>query len=189
MKQRLFPFALLLIIVAAMGCNRPSPEKTNPAATITTNDCGQATDSVNRVMASWSVAQEDMAAYEKLCKSHGEEIPVKGYTIRAVDLLAAMGMPPELADSPDCRFKHIRVYIGYRKKMGFKLYISPVDGACLKGSDPSKWQAGMDVLLDKHANPVPAGIDTPRLTSLNTYVLDLNAPCPKTCPEPPLQFR
>ncbi|MEI3800356.1 MULTISPECIES: hypothetical protein [unclassified Chitinophaga] len=183
MKQHLF--SLLLLVGLAVGCkNQPSAGTAKPGPA-TKNDCNQVTDSVGRVLVNLVTARQRIQSYDSLCRLHwkGAE-PIEAYTIRAVDLLAAMGLPPELADSSICRFKHIRVYLGFQDKVGFKLYVVPVDNACMKGKDPAKWNAGTDVILDKDANPILANIDSTGIAAYDKYVLDLNAPCPNTCPEP-----
>lgn len=184
MKQHLFPLILVLGLSTA-GCkNQPSAGTAKPGTT-SANDCNQITDSVGRVLVNLVTARQSIQSYDSLCRIHWKgTAPVESYTIRAVDLLAAMGLPPELADSSICRFKHIRVYLGFQEKVGFKLYLVPVDNACLKGKDPSKWNAGMDVILDKEANPILANIDSTGTAAYDQYVLDLNAPCPNTCPQP-----
>ncbi|NML37718.1 hypothetical protein HHL17_10985 [Chitinophaga sp. G-6-1-13] len=183
--KHLFSLALLLGLVAA-GCqNQPSPGSNKPDTPPKT-DCSQTPDNAGRVLANLVTARRNIYSYDSLCHKHWDGIPpIESYTIRAVDLLAAMGMPTDLADSAMCRFKHIRVYLGFQDKVGFKLYIVPVTGACLQDKNPSKWTAGRDVILNKDANPIIVPIDSAAIAETDRYVLDLNAPCPKTCPIEP----
>jgi len=37
------------------------------------------------------------------------------------------------------------------------------------------------VLLDKNGNPIMVPFDSSGIATDDAYVLDLNAPCPKTC--------
>jgi len=185
MTQRLFSIALLLAVISTAACEHPqSPVPKNESAAIQ-GDCGQALDTAYRVLCPLTTARQYTHSYDSICHHiHGnDDLTIHAYTIRAVDLLAAMGLPPTLADSSICRFKHIRVYMGYENKVGFKLFIVPVDGACLKGKDSSMWAAGNDVLLDKYARPILAPDSSSNgMVTTDTYVLDLNAPCPNTCP-------
>jgi hypothetical protein len=183
MKQKLFILGLSLGLSAAMGCSDQPVAKEKNERAVTQNDCGQAVDTVNRVLVPLTKALKDIYSYDSLNRLHWKgTTPIESYTIRAVDLLAAMGMPATLADSSICRFKYVRVYMAFRNKVGFKLYIMPVDNACLKGNDPSKWKGGNDVLLDKNGNPIMIPLDSTAIASDDEYLLDLNAPCPNTCP-------
>jgi hypothetical protein len=179
MKQHLFIFTLLVM----MGCHERPSATTSKDSIIAENNCRQAQDTVQRVLANLGEARRNIEHYQQLCRKWKEKEPIEAYTIRAVDLLTAMGLPASLADSDSCRFKHIRVYMGYDDAIGFKLYIVPVTGACLQGNI-SQWNLGMDVKLDKDGLPVMRGIGSPAIESTDNYVLDLNAPCPNTCPAP-----
>ncbi|MCW3465004.1 hypothetical protein [Chitinophaga nivalis] len=183
MKRSPFFFAVLLMLAMIAGCKQQVADHTTTTPVVNSNDCGQATDSVTRILTRLTTARENILAYDKLNRKHWKHRePVEAYTIRAVDLLTAMGMPASMADSAICRFKHVRVYLGYHEQAGFKLYVVPVDNACLKGSDPRKWNAGTDVMLDKQANPIMESISPSGMANYDRYVLDLNAPCPNTCP-------
>ncbi|MBC9914311.1 hypothetical protein [Chitinophaga varians] len=183
--KHLFSLALLLGLAAA-GCQDQPSSGNNTPDTPPKIECSQASDKVGRVLADLVTARRNIYSYDSLCRRHWDGIaPIESYTIRAVDLLAAMGMPPNLADSAMCRFKHVRVYLGFQDKVGFKLYIVPVTGACLQDKNPDKWLAGRDVILNKEANPIIAPIDSAAIAETDRYVLDLNAPCPKTCPIEP----
>jgi hypothetical protein len=117
-----------------------------------------------------------------MCRHHLDGVvPIKAYTLRAEDLLGALGIPAEYADSSITKYKHARVYLGYKKGKGFKLFILPVYGADLSGKDTSLWKGGYDVYLNKEGLPIPPNSD--KSTSDGEYVLDLNAPCPNTCAE------
>jgi len=90
-----------------------------------------------------------------------------------------MGLSSNVLDS--VTFKYVRVYLGYDKTdgkhrlKGFRLYINPVQGADLDGNPVSP---GTDILLDSLGNPI---LNPRTPVSATPYVLDLNAPCPKTC--------
>lgn len=188
MLHPLFRLTLAAGIITATACNQPSSEKTEKPPvkdTVLTASCRQALDKVPQVLCSYTDYLSHRAAYEDLNKKNGMKEPVLAYTVRAVDLLAAMGMNPTLADSAECRYKHIRVYLGFDPaRKGFKLYITPVDGACLQDKDSTRWKAGKDVFLDKNGNIINP-VQMKNYTADQAYVLDLNAPCPNTCPEEP----
>lgn len=139
-------------------------------------------DSVPAVLASLTSAKANIKAYDSICRIQFKTVPIKSFTVRAVDLFGAMGMPGKYADNSICKYPHIRVYLGYDVKLStFKLYVVPVEGADLVKNIPGK-----DIILDKNGNPITLkgkigdGDD-------DEYVLDLNAPCPNTCdPTSPL---
>jgi hypothetical protein len=156
--------ALSLIVIA--GCNEPVAiaPKTFP-------------HDVRKVLYRWDSAQKDMALYDKICTDSLGVVPIRAYTVRAVDLVGALGLDTALANS-DTVFHHIRIYLGYKKDSGFRLFILPVEGANLSGPE-SDWTAGKDIRLDSTGH----AIRHPKAEADATeYVLDLNAPCPNTCP-------
>lgn len=171
-----------LMIVAACH-DQPSAGTANgnhPAEKIPANP--------SRVVYRLADAQRDIRAYDSLCDTLLHVIPVSGYTIRAEDLLAALGMDSTLVNSDTCMYHHVRVYLGYRASHGFKLFIVPVEGADLSTPDSAAWSAGADILLDKTGQPGCRGSKV-HLASADEYVLDLNAPCPTTCPSTSLLDR
>lgn len=186
MKQLIICITLAAGIAAATGCNdkpakpaitgHPSP---NSGDTIICGPTSGGQDSVSKVLCPLTTAFRDVQLFDSLSRAYlGDSIPVRAYTIRAVDLLDALGMPDELADSAICKYKYIRAYLGYRKGKGFKLYIVPVVGASLKDNI-----GGCDIMLNSIGK---AAVRTGGLTGYaeeEEYVLDLNAPCPKTCPD------
>lgn len=174
MKQTLL---ILTLLSTLMSCNH------QPVRSVVENDCSQAEDSIPHVLCRLTTARQNIRTYLDFCRKHGEgDSVIESFTIRAVDLLGALGMPASYADSAICKYKHVRVYMGYQAKAGFKLYIVPVRNACLKGKDPSKWNGGEDLLLDERGEPQEVNTDSTAMLVDNTFVLDLNAPCPNTCP-------
>lgn len=132
-----------------------------------------------QLVVSVDAAQKDVLSFDSLCKAHlYDSTPIKSYTIRAADLLGALGMDPDLVNSDSCKFKHIRAYIGYQNGTGFKLFLVPVKGANIGGTDERSWTGGEDVPLDNNGNPIDA---EERQLGVVENVLDLNAPCPNTC--------
>ena len=137
--------------------------------------------SVDSVLTRASTADSGKSYYYALCDTVFKErdTPLISYTIRAQDLLAAMGLSANVLDS--VTFKYVRVYLGYAKNdgrhrlKGFRLYINPVQGADLDGNPVSP---GIDIMLDSLGHPI---LDRKGAVSATPYVLDLNAPCPKTC--------
>ncbi len=101
-----------------------------------------------------------------------DSAPIRSYTIRAVDLLEAMGLPIAYADS--AAYNHVRVYLGVDSDNKFRLLLTPVDGA-----DITKDIPGEDKILE--------GLFTSGLRSATAnplsgqYVMDFTGPCPNSC--------
>jgi hypothetical protein len=162
MKKTSLKTALLICLVTAMSCNKPTAES---AAITDTNGnhprCGS-------VITPLDTAINCIHRYDSVWTAlfRTGEPPIKAYTIRAEDLLEAMGMPASYAaDTTICKYNHVRVYIGLDAKYKFKLFFTPVTGADLCQSN-----GGTDKILYDSTAAMPF-----------QYVLDLNAPCPNTC--------
>src|SRR5882757_7094524 len=108
MKLTLFTLTLFLGLFAVAGCNSKQPNKTENVPASMQDDCGQALDTVNRVLCPLTTARQHTQAYDSLCHYvHGNDsLTIHAYTIRAVDLLAAMGMPTNLVDATRSRLHH-----------------------------------------------------------------------------------
>lgn len=153
--------------LSTAGCTTP-PVPKQEKSLIT------ASDRLSHVLYSLDSAVADVESFDSLnIINRDDSIQAKSFTIRAEDLLGAMGMPATLADSKICVYKHIRVYLAYRETVGFKLFLVPVNGADLNKDVPGK-----DILLDSTGAPI---VDPAKHLLEKQYVLDLNAPCPKTC--------
>ena len=106
--------------------------------------------------------------------------PIKAYTLRAEDLLLALGLDPKKITP---QYPYVRVYLGYSRKPkdgrtpGFRLYLNPVIGADL---NRKPHLGGKDVFLDSLGHAIVSG-NLGKSQSPTPYVLDLNAPCPNTC--------
>jgi hypothetical protein len=139
-------------------------------------------DSVKQFLVHVGIMRRDTANFAALCKDHlGDTVPVRAFTVRAVDLLTALGIPARYADSPFCEHKFARVYLGYRKDSSFRLFIVPVEGANLSSKIRNEWWAGRDIMLDSNGIAIPDSV-VKRTKTDEENVLDLNAPCPNTCP-------
>ncbi len=101
-----------------------------------------------------------------------DSAPIKSYTIRAADLIEAMGMPLSYVDS--VKYDHVRVYIGVDGNNKFRLLLTPVQGANIY-----KDIAGNDVILEGAftSGPRSAGANA----SQGKYVMDFTGPCPNSC--------
>jgi hypothetical protein len=156
---------LLAVFISTAACNN-AKQSTPPGG-------NEPTPPVTDVLCPLDSAVTDIATFDTLCKrfvtdTAGETVPtvpIKGFTIHAADLFAAMGIT-EYQEPP---YAHIRIYLGYRLNDGFKVYLVPVQGANLADNEP-----GTDLMLNAegHVNPT-AGEPN--------FVLDLNAPCPSIC--------
>ena len=133
-------------------------------------------------------AEKDVKYYEELCKKAfgNAATPIQFFTVRATDLLAAMGIDTlYTADAPSYKQRYVRVTIAYNQAGNqFKLYVQPVKDANLDGPDSSR-TAGYALYFRRNgtidsnsgkAGPMPKTSEPDSL-----YVADLNAPCPNTC--------
>jgi hypothetical protein len=177
--KRILAAGVVSSLMIAAGChdqpvaNAGAANSNNPAEK-------KIPDNPSRVAYLLTEAKKDIREFDQLCKDSLKGIiPVEGYTIRAEDLLAALGLDPTLVNSDTCMYHHVRVYLGFKKDHGFKLFIVPVEGADLSGPD-STWKGGTDIMLDSTGTPRCRGSKV-HLASSEEYVLDLNAPCPTTC--------
>lgn len=103
----------------------------------------------------------------------GDSLPVKSFTVRAVDLLESLGLP---ADTK-AKYDNVRVYLGMDTNNKFRLFLTPVSGASITNGI-----AGTDIVL---SGPYTNGtVDNTLLTTFDgAYVLDFTGPCPTSCPD------
>jgi hypothetical protein len=100
-----------------------------------------------------------------------DTVPVEAFTVRAKDLLEALGIK-----KANPKFEYVRVYLGLDDQDKFRLMLTPVVGADFK-----KGYAGKDVILSgpfKPGDKLRAGESA---SDNGEYVLDFNMPCPNTC--------
>ncbi len=160
MKNSLLSIAFVLFVVA---CTQQPKEDTitldqGPVVAEYALDLDSARDYIKR--------------YDSLSKQRLGGVPVNAYTIRAADLLEALGLP----EKTKVKYTHARVYLGIDKNNNFRLFLTPVDGASIH-----KGEAGKDVILNGPHKPTLADASDVE-ASTGSYVLDFTAPCPKTCP-------
>lgn len=101
------------------------------------------------------------------------DIPVKAYTIRAIDLMESLGIP--LEDTANVKYKHIRVYLGMDAGNNFRLMLTPVKDANIEAGVP-----GEDVILDGSYTASTRDAGDP--INIGQYVMDFTGPCPNSCP-------
>jgi hypothetical protein len=169
MKLTVSHIAIIAGIVTLVACStQPSPDKPAKQPIL---------PGVVRVLCRLDSAQTDIRYFKTLCHERLQDTPICAYTLHAIDLIEALGLPRSLEDS--CEYKYARVYLAYRPNNGFKMYVVPVDSADLSGTNPAKWKPGIDILLDSSGRGIPP---KRKLRAGETeFVLDLNAPCPNTC--------
>jgi hypothetical protein len=152
----IFPLAFAVLFSACQNTatdTSSAPEKAGKHAVATTTSM----DTVPLETALMNIKH-----YQDSCRAFfNNDVPIQAYTIHAQDMLMALGIDPSTVE---CRYKHARVYIGLNDSSEFKLYFTPVVGADLQ---PDAMAAGRDTIL-KDADG-------------NSFVMDLNAPCPNTC--------
>lgn len=103
----------------------------------------------------------------------GDSIPVKSFTVRAVDLLESLGLPPDTQS----KYENVRIYLGMDTNNKFRLFLTPVSGANIADGI-----AGKDIVL---SGPYTNGVagNTELTTFEGEYVLDFTGPCPTSCPD------
>lgn len=125
---------------------------------------------------SYDVAKKNISYYDTMAYKFLKTDPIKSFTIRSVDLIEAVGLPPS-ADAKS-KYKHVRIYLGLDSATNeFKMYLTPVQGAKL-----SAGKAGKDLILDGPYEGIPGSGDTVSEND-GQYMMDFSAPCPKTCPD------
>ncbi len=160
MKNSLLTILFLALII---GCSQPKEEtdteKKAPAVAEYALDLDSAVYYIHR--------------YDSVSKANLQgSIPIKAFTIRAADLLQALGLP----EKTPVNYTHARVYLGMDKNNQFRLFFTPVEGASIKNGI-----AGQDVILKGPHKHGLADADNSLATD-GSYVLDFTAPCPNTCP-------
>jgi hypothetical protein len=109
--------------------------------------------------------------YDSTVNSLFKGVPIKAYTIRAVDLLEVMG----LSKKTPVEYTHVRAYIGLDLKNKFRLFLTPVKGAHITKGIP-----GEDVIMK---GPHTRGLTSTSVANADgEYVLDFTGPCPNSCP-------
>jgi hypothetical protein len=175
MNATILKIFLLAFAVSAFACNNPRKYTLKPGE--------QTSLPLDSVLVRADRAKRNMAFYDALVNKVFHEIPIESFTIRAQDLLAAMGLSNSLL--PAAPYKYVRVYLGYdsvkteQRPAGFRLYIVPVVDANL---DHGANIGGRDLMMDSTGHAL-INTTSKKLSEETEYVLDLNAPCPRTCPE------
>lgn len=98
----------------------------------------------------------DQVAGRDTIRRHGF---VRAFTISAIDMLEVLGL--DTTQVKTCKYNECRAYLGLTTKDEFKLFLTPVKG-------------DKDIFLRHKGDPS-------RVIDESSYVLDLIAPCPKTC--------
>jgi hypothetical protein len=110
--------------------------------------------------------------YRKMAKEVLKDtVPVKAFTVRAKDLLEALGIKKAKP-----KFEYVRVYLGLDDQDKFRLMLTPVVDADFK-----KGHAGKDVILSGPFKPGDKYKAGESASANGEYVLDFNMPCPNTC--------
>jgi len=170
-------YGVIAILLLMFNCREKSPDQ---AAVQRQSGDSQGDTTTTLYAVPYDSALRNMARFDKkmriydslvvkaLNKKGPVKVPIRAFTIRAVDLLEALGLPA--ADTTRVAYDHVRIYFGMDANDGFKLYLTPVDSADLSSHPP---QAGVDVILKGKYRGL--GDD-------GEYVFDFAAPCPNTCP-------
>lgn len=171
MKKIVFYLICVAATLALFSCKNKSTEGEHLASSGQFKDTSifYPADSAKRDIALYdtlrSIMLRDTSVMSKMGADTSIFAPV-AYTTRSMDLLKALGLPDSLYKY--CQHKNARIYFGIRAD-SVRLYFVPVDNA-----DLDKGEGGTDVFLDGNGSPNYTDM-------IHSYVLDLNAPCPKTC--------
>jgi hypothetical protein len=126
-------------------------------------------------------AKEAVDRFQDSCKAKLGFEPIKAFTMRGVDAMEVLGLrkllkgnSAELAAQADTLA--FRVYFGLDDQLRFKLFVVKVKGVSFKNKE-----MGSDV-------PFIEGTQSDaKATSVGSeFVLDVNQPCPSTCPKKPI---
>jgi hypothetical protein len=179
MKKKIVQFLPVLSVIVIVSCNNDVKTNDNDKKPINKTP-------LTTLLVPDSTVTKDIRTFDSLSKAHGFD-SINAYTIRAEELIAAMGIDPN-SIKPDTSnsfkkiFTHVRVYPAYRAG-AFKLYVVPVEGADLSAS-PQK--GGYDMVFDKNGKILRRKSGKFALRGAdgdNGYEMDLIAPCPNVCPE------
>ncbi len=181
MRTSIHCIIIAIIMVLASSCKNQHKELPGTGNGIVNQKPNKNLDPAFNIFYKRSTAWGNILSYDSLCAKYlGTPLwapPVNAFTIRAEDLLGALGMPQGFADSAFCKYKNARVYLGFDPiAKTFKLFVLPVKNANLN-SNPMI--GGEDVFVDSTGNPIDRSLI--KNASQTQYVMDLNAPCPNTC--------
>lgn len=160
--KKIIPTLICSLAIIALGCTTPE-KKTDENATEPIAEYALSVDS----------ARIYIARYDTVFQKHfNGNVPVKAFTIRAADLLEALGVSPK----DTVKFHHARIYIGMDFSNKFRLFLTPVEGAKIDENLP-----GRDVILN---GPYSKGSGKTKdfQVSQGEYVMDFTMPCPNSCP-------
>jgi hypothetical protein len=159
----LLAIAIILLVITRQSNNTPSGNNTKPPFMETVP---------------LKTAKEAVDRFQDSCKSKLGFDPIKSFTMRGVDAMEVLGLrkllkgnSAELATQADTLA--FRVYLGLDDSLRFKLFVVKVEGVNFKNN-----QMGKDVpfIIDGQSGVKGTSVGS-------EYVLDVNQPCPKTCPE------
>ncbi len=159
MKKVIYLLACLPLVIA---CNKSSVSQKNLA------------DQVAEYALPLDTAVSYITRYDSIARYVlNNDIPIKAYTIRAVDLMESLGLP--LEDTSQVKYGHIRVYLGMDAGNNFRLMLTPVKDANIKDGLP-----GEDIILD--GSYTASTRDAGEPINIGQYVMDFTGPCPNSCP-------
>ncbi|WP_370090027.1 hypothetical protein [Ekhidna sp.] len=162
--------SIVMLVLLALSCQQQNSDQAMESSY-------EVQDSEPSMYAvSYEEAKKNITYYDTMAYKFLKTDPIKAFTIRSVDLIEAIGLPPS-ADAKS-KYKHVRIYLGLDSATNqFKVYMTPVEGAKL-----SAGKAGKDVILDGPYEGIPDS-NGDVSESDGQYMMDFSAPCPKTCPQ------
>lgn len=115
-------------------------------------------------------AMKDIKHWKDFQEEH--KINIRAYKISSLNMLQVMGLDTALISS--CKYTSCRAYIGLNDDKEFKLYMTPISE-----EKDAKGKSEQDVFFFKDGSR--DATPKPDVKSKQNYVLNLIAPCPKTC--------
>ena len=117
------------------------------------------------------LADADMKRYDSFSRMvFRDSVPLKYYTVRSSDLMAAMA----IRDTA-CKYQYVRVNLALDSNYKFKLYVQPVMDAYISADNPDKNTGGIGYFFNEKGDIINGGDESIK------FLADLNAPCPNTC--------
>lgn len=153
-------FSLMVISILLASCKNEPAKKPDSTGF-----------DIQRYLVDAATVQRDIERYDEISrKIFKDSLPIKYYTVRAIDLMAAM----DVKDT-SCTYHYVRVNLALDSNYKFKLYVQPVIDALISPEEPDKNTAGIGYFFNEKGDIISANSPGTK------FLADLNAPCPNTC--------
>lgn len=160
----LLAIAIILLVITRQSNNTPSGNTRPPLMETFALDSAKA------------ATQRFRSEYQKAFKAAA---PINSFTMRGIDALEVLGRRKYLpADSLDFLANTLafRVYLGLDDSLRFKLFVVKVSGVNFREGNMGK---DLPFIEGAQSGAKGKGVGS-------EFVLDVNKPCPSTCPNEPI---